>query len=137
MIVIALGVTAVVRRDDTKQPVIVTPPTTDPTAPPGVVSSRLELPTNRVVQGGKITGQLVIENNTDAPFVFGDTCATQFTVVLRNEAVPNADVAFPAICERARRLPRDAPRSRSPWSRPTTRAPRSHRTARSPAFPVE
>ena len=89
---------ACVRADEPKEPVIVTPPTTTDTDIQPAITARLELDATTVEQGGTIDGHLVVENNTERPFRFGDRCGSQFAVVLRNASVPNEDVVFDGMC---------------------------------------
>jgi hypothetical protein len=91
---------ALATRSSDSEPVRLTPPTTVTGA--GQVTAHLELSETTVVAGADITGTLVIENDTGAPFRFGEECGTQFAVVLRNDAIPNDAVLFSAICEPVR-----------------------------------
>jgi plastocyanin len=68
------------------------------------VEARVELSMTRVVSGGAIDGNLVIDNNSGSPFRFGEGCRTLWTVVLTNAGVP-ADVVFPQPCLSMTELP--------------------------------
>ena len=86
--VATLGVVALVERDH-KEPVILTPPSTETTTTVAAgVTARLELPATTVEAGATIHGNLVVENNSGAPLRWGDTCKLKFQVVLRNRRRP-------------------------------------------------
>jgi hypothetical protein len=69
IVVVAVGVSAVVNRDDSKEPVILTPPSTDSLSANGI-TARLALSATTVESGGNIEGELVIVNGTTRRYRF-------------------------------------------------------------------
>jgi hypothetical protein len=101
LVAVALGVSSVVDRNDASEPVILTPPSTEPSGPLG---TRIDLERTTIQAGESIRGALVVTNDGNQSLDL-DECEGTFRILLVPAGSKGAAIDYPTCDASARVFP--------------------------------